>query len=208
MTPARGLLFVSLVVLALLAGAAGGCSTAPQTPAQRAAVADESQEMLAVMQARDPQLKAFLARSAGYAVFPNVGKGGFLFGGAFGRGAVYDPNGDLRGYAKVTQASVGGVIGARNYALLLTFEDPSQLYRFCNGSDIRFGAEASAIAIHDGCATATRYHDGVAVFAMPRGGLMADASLNGQSFAFEHREPKDHLHQPDAATTTVQTPTD
>jgi lipid-binding SYLF domain-containing protein len=164
-----------------------GCATAPPTQAERSALVDETHATLTLMQDRDPHLKRFLARSAGYAVFPNVGKGGVIVGGAFGRGGLYDAKGTLLGYAKVTQGSVGGVIGARTYALLLVFQSGQQLDAFKAGQDLHFGAEATAIAIHDGCSATTPYHDGVAVFAMPKGGLMADASLNGQAFAFETR---------------------
>jgi len=165
-----------------------GCATSPQTTAQRSALADESRATLTLMQERDPQLKQFLGRSAGYAVFPNVGKGGLIVGGAFGRGTVCDAGGSLLGYATVTQGSVGGVIGARSYSLLLVFHRPHQLERFQRGADVQFGAEATAIAITEGCSATTRYIDGVAVFALPRGGLMADASLSGQEFRFEQRD--------------------
>jgi lipid-binding SYLF domain-containing protein len=117
-----------------------------------------------------------------------VGKGGLLFGGAFGRGAVYDRRGNFLGYATVTQASVGGVVGGQVYAQLLVFQDKPHLEDFMNGDDVRFGAQATAIAITDGAANATEYDDGVAVFIMPRGGLMADASLSGQEFKFVRAE--------------------
>jgi lipid-binding SYLF domain-containing protein len=179
----------AVMLFGLLAGAHTGCSTSPRTPAQRSALAHESRATLTLMQERDPQLARFLSRSAGYAVFPNVGKGGLIVGGAFGRGTVYDSTGPLLGYATVTQGSVGGVIGARSYSLLLVFNTAQQLARFRDGQDVQFGAEATAIAITEGCSATTRYIDGVAVFALPRGGLMADASLNGQEFRFEQRDP-------------------
>ena len=37
----------------------------------------------------DPGLKKFFDDSAGYAIFPNVGKGGFIIGGASGNGVLY-----------------------------------------------------------------------------------------------------------------------
>ncbi|WP_428938477.1 YSC84-related protein [Fontivita pretiosa] len=205
-------------VVLMLAGLCGlgGCATAPNTRAQRSALVDESRTALKLMKERDSDLGRFLDGSAGYAVFPNVGKGGLIVGGAFGRGAVFDANGNLLGYAKVTQGSVGGVIGARTFALLLVFEHTRELERFKDGDDIQFGAEATAVALTEGCSATTRYHNGVAVFAMPRGGLMADASLNGQTFAFEKpEEPLDPRQDPYAPSSprsgnsaTVSMPTD
>ena len=47
-----------------------------------------------------------------------------------------------------------------------------------------FAANASAVAIKTGAAAAAKYEDGVAVFTMPRRGLMAEASIGGQKFTF------------------------
>src|SRR5688572_8570490 len=137
--------FLALLSFALFGGLHAGCATSPRSAAQRSALADESRATLTRMQERDPQLQRFLGRSAGYAVFPNVGKGGLIVGGAFGRGTVYDASGALLGYATVTQGSVGGVIGARSYSLLLVFQQGDQLERFKDGQDVQFGAEATAI---------------------------------------------------------------
>ena len=184
-----------------------GCATSPQSAAQRSALADESRATLTLMQERDPQLARFLGRSAGYAIFPSVGKGGLIVGGAFGRGTVYEKTGALLGYATVTQGSVGGVIGARSDSLLLVFKTADQLDRFKDGQDVQFGAEATAIAITEGCSATTRYIDGVAVFALPRGGLMADASLSGQEFRFERRgevKPQSHSRGANDVATTEE----
>ena len=41
-------------------------------------------------QRADPGLKGTFQQAAGYVVFPNVGKGGFILGGAHGNGQVYE----------------------------------------------------------------------------------------------------------------------
>jgi len=50
----------------------------------------ESEEAVANFLKVDSNLKTFADQSAGYAVFPNVGKGGLIVGGAHGDGLVYD----------------------------------------------------------------------------------------------------------------------
>jgi lipid-binding SYLF domain-containing protein len=187
-----------LVLLPLMSFAGAGCSTIPKTATERAELVDDAKASLRTMLGRDEDLQPFLDRSAGYAVFPNCGKGGFLIGGAFGRGAVFAHDGSIIGYAKVSQASVGGVVGGRAFALLLAFENASDLQKFRDGNNLHFGAEATAIALTEGCSATTRFENGVAVFAMPKGGLMADASLNGQVFAFE-RGPTDAEHNSTAS---------
>jgi lipid-binding SYLF domain-containing protein len=173
-------LFLPMLVLA-------SCQAMPDRD-ERVELRDNSKLELKHMIEKDPELEPLLKESAGYAIFPEVGKGGLLFGGAFGRGTVYDRGGGFLGYATVSQASVGGVVGGQMYAQLLVFQDQSRLDSFKNGDGLRFGAQASAIAITDGAANASEYDNGVAVFIMPRGGLMADASLSGQEFKFVRAE--------------------
>ena len=49
----------------------------------------------------------------------------------------------------------------------------------------QFAAEASAVALKSGIAANAKYKEGVAVFALPKAGLMADASVGGQKFGFK-----------------------
>jgi lipid-binding SYLF domain-containing protein len=42
-----------------------------------------------------------LLKAYGYVIFPNVGKGGFIIGGAAGNGAVYESS-ELVGFAKLS----------------------------------------------------------------------------------------------------------
>jgi lipid-binding SYLF domain-containing protein len=178
----------ALIVLPILVLAS--CQAMPDRD-ERGEIVDNSRTELKHMIEKDPQLETMLKESAGYAMFPEVGKGGLLFGGAFGRGAVYERGGKFIGYATVSQASVGGVVGGQMYAQLIVFQDNERLESFKKGDRLRFGAQASAIAITDGAANASEYDNGVAVFIMPRGGLMADASLSGQEFKFVRADEAD-----------------
>ena len=192
-------LFAALIFLPVLSLSA--CQATPDAD-ERLEIVDDSKVELKRMIAKDPQLEPLLKESAGYAVFPEVGKGGLLFGGAFGRGAVYSRGGTFLGYVTVTQASVGGVVGGQMYAQLLVFQDQPHLDDFMNGDKVRFGAQATAIAVTDGAANATEYDDGVAVFIMPRGGLMADASLSGQEFKFVRAEDVEDAEDDSASAAT------
>ncbi|MEN6333246.1 MAG: hypothetical protein ABFE01_03240, partial [Phycisphaerales bacterium] len=48
-----------------------------------------------------------------------------------------------------------------------------------------FAAQASAVALKSGASANAQYADGVAVFTMSQAGLMFEASVGGQKFAFE-----------------------
>src|SRR2546430_333329 len=92
--------------LGLAAALAGGCHTAPETSGERATLASDSDAALASFKNADPSLNDLLKRSVGYAIFPDVGKAGFIAGGAYGHGEVYE-GGKKIGYANVSKGSVG-----------------------------------------------------------------------------------------------------
>src|SRR5437764_7954320 len=110
-----------------------GCSTAPRTETARDTLRDDAQATLSRFEDKDPSLADVINRSAGYAVFPKVGKGGALVGGAFGRGVLFQ-NGQMIGYCNLEQASVGLQLGGEKYSELLVFKDQDALNRFKNGT--------------------------------------------------------------------------
>jgi lipid-binding SYLF domain-containing protein len=131
----------------------------------------------------DPGIQAFLDHSAAYAVFPSVGKGGFVVGGAYGKGLVIV--GDrVEGYTTLTQASVGLQLGGQKYSQFIFFKDEIALGNFKRGN-MEFGATASAVAITAGASADTSYDKGVAVFTHAAGGLMVEGSISGQKFTYE-----------------------
>ena len=158
-------------------------STPTKNDAQRHELVSDSDEALSSMLLRDPSLQDRIDHAYAYAVFPSVGKGGLIVGGAFGRGVVVEHK-KLVGYASMSQGSVGGQIGGRSFSQLIVFENALAFNEFKSGK-LALGLEASAVALDEGVSANTRYHNGVAVFALPRAGLMADASISGQSFTFQ-----------------------
>jgi lipid-binding SYLF domain-containing protein len=148
---------------------------------------------------------AFFKRSYGYAVFPNIGEGGFIVGGAYGKGRVY-AQGKLVGDATMKQLSVGFQAGGKDFSQIIFFKDEHALEQFESGN-FEFSAGASAIAVTAGAnasvgtdgvtsgASAGKrdantdgiYNDGMAVFSIAKGGLMYAAALAGQKFTYEAR---------------------
>lgn len=131
----------------------------------------------------DKGLQRFFDKSAGYVIFPNVGKGGFIIGGASGNGVVYQ-GGDAIGMADLKKLNVGLQAGGQAIIEVIFFETSVDLDRFKQG-DFQFSAETSAVALKSGIAFEAKYKDGVAVFALPKAGLMADATVGGQKFGFK-----------------------
>ena len=131
----------------------------------------------------DPTMKRFFDDSAGYAIFPDVGKGGFIVGGARGKGLVYAKT-NLVGQTTMTQGSIGAQVGGQVFAEIIFFENATSLEDFKAGK-FEMSAEVSAIAAAEGSSRTARYKLGVAVFTLPKKGLMVQASIGGQKFTFE-----------------------
>jgi lipid-binding SYLF domain-containing protein len=151
------------------------------------------------------QSAAFFAHSYGYAVFPTIGKGGFVVGGAHGKGQVYAGD-HYVGDTAMTQVSVGLQAGGQAYSQIVFFEDKRAFDEFTSGS-FEFGGGVSAVAITAAASgqvgttgasaaasggkkdatTKGEYHKGMAVFIIVKGGAMAEASVGGQKFSYKPR---------------------
>lgn len=168
------------LALALLVvfGVLAGCAATPSNDS----LIGEARSALASFVDHDPALQRWIDQAYGYAVFPNIGKGGFWVGGGFGRGVVFE-EGRPVGRATVSQATVGPQIGAQSYSQVIFFRDESALRRF-QREQFELSAQATAVAATEGRAATTSYERGVAVFNHARGGLMAEASVGGQKFRY------------------------
>jgi lipid-binding SYLF domain-containing protein len=182
-THARYAACMAAGLVSLLALAA--CHTAPSTPEGKANMRHSSAEALQQAQQNDPTLRNFIAASAGYAVFPSIGKGAVGVGGAYGKGDLYQ-NGVVVGYCDMTQGSIGLALGGQAYSEILVFENTAAVERFKNGN-FRFDAQATAVAVKSGAGANAKFADGVAVFTMDEAGLMYEASVGGQKFSYQER---------------------
>ena len=144
----------------------------------------------------------FFGKSHGYAVFPTIGKAGFVVGGAHGKGRVYAV-GQYVGDTSMTQLSVGFQAGGQAYSQIVFFEDQRAFDEFTSGN-FEFGAQATAVAITAGASAGTStagssagasggkhdattvggFYKGMAVFTVAKGGLMYEASVSGQKFSY------------------------
>jgi lipid-binding SYLF domain-containing protein len=150
-----------------------------------------------------PETQAFFNTAYGYALFPTVGKGGMLIGGAYGKGRVYK-GGMHTGDSSLTQVSIGFQLGGQAYSEIIFFKNAEAYNDFTSGS-FEFSAQASAVAINMGAsaqvgttgnsagagqagsnhAAKAVYMNGMAIFTAAKGGLMYEAALAGQSFTFD-----------------------
>ena len=183
------LLIVMMVVILILASS-------------NLAQADKFSDTMSVFK-KSKAVHPFIKSAYGYAVFPTVGKGGFVIGGAYGKGQVYR-GGKVTGEVKLFKATIGFQLGGQAFSEVIFFKDKRAYMEFISGS-FEFDAAASAVAITAGAqakagtegATAgasagpatgkqakTSYHKGMVVFVHTKGGLMYEAAIGGQKFKF------------------------
>jgi len=135
------------------------------------------------VQKKDPSIDKFFKESAGYAVFPNVGKGGIGIGGAHGKGLVI-VNDKAVGKTSLSQVTIGLQLGGQVYSEFIFFKDDIALGHF-QRENFELNAQASAIAVTAGASADADYDKGVAIFTNVGGGLMFEASVGGQKFKYE-----------------------
>ena len=153
-------------------------------PVARAAdLKTEAQQAIDAFNKADSSLKKLFDDSVGYAIFPSVGKGGFIIGGEHGKGLVYE-KGKVIGEATLTEVSIGAQVGGEHFYEVIFFQTADALKSF-KESNFELAAEANAVAAAEGAAKNAKYQQGVAIFTLPRGGLMVQASIGGQKFKFK-----------------------
>ena len=151
-----------------------------------------------------PQVMEFFENSYGYAVFPTIGKAGYVIGGSYGNGKVYR-GGRVTGRSTVIEGSIGFQIGGEAFSEIIFFKDKRAYQEFTSGN-FEFDATAQAVAVTAGAGAQagttgisagasggsgsgvhadTDYYKGMAIFVLPKGGLMFEFSVGGQKFSFE-----------------------
>jgi lipid-binding SYLF domain-containing protein len=169
-------------VMALATGLLLGCRTVPATKEGKDQLLKDAAASRQEWNKLDPGVDAFAKKGYGYALFPEITKGGAGIGGAYGRGVVYE-QGQHIGYADLTEGSLGLQLGGQTYSELIVFENKAAMDRF-KAHQFSFGANASAVVPDGGTAASTQFVDGVAVFVRPITGVMGEAAVGGQKIRY------------------------
>ena len=166
------------------------------------AMADKYSDTIDVFIKSDA-VKPFFNEAYGYAVFPRVGKGGIILGGAYGAGRVYKQR-SISGTASLMKVTIGFQLGGQAFSEIIFFEDKRAYNEFTSGTfefdgslsavlittaaQAQAGTQGSSAGVSLGPATGTQaeanYTKGMAVFIHTLGGLMYEMSIGGQKFSF------------------------
>lgn len=174
--------FIMTIMLLVTTSAFAGWTPDSERPEDQGKMDAEVAKAIAAFKTKDPGLKRFFDKAAGYAVFPNVGKAGLGVGGAFGDGKVYRA-GKYIGDTSLAQISFGLQLGGQAYSEVIFFGTSAALDNFTEGN-FEFSAQVSAVAVTTGASADADYDGGIAVFTLAKGGLMYEASVGGQKFSF------------------------
>ena len=167
------------VVFAL---AIAACASTPKTASSQLSLEQRADATLRDMRAKDASLDAAIARAPGYAVFPDVGKGGLVVGGAGGEGVLY-VHGQPDGVVSINEVSIGAQAGGQSFAELIVINDPNEIGKIKSGT-YSLGADASAVALQANAAASTDFTKPVTVFTQSHGGLMVEAAVAGQKLSY------------------------
>jgi lipid-binding SYLF domain-containing protein len=150
-----------------------------------------------------PEAQKYFDDAYAYAVFPFVGKGGFIVGGSHGSGQVY-VNDQVTGFASLTHLSIGLQAGGQAFSEIIFLKDERAYEEFTNGT-FEVDAAASAVAITAGAQAQAGttgvsssskgftgaskqnegwYVKGLAIFVHTKGGAMLEAAVGGQGIAY------------------------
>jgi lipid-binding SYLF domain-containing protein len=168
------------VLLLLVFVAVGSLSAQSKKKVEELKV--ESKTAKAEFLEADWQMEKHFSEAYGYAIFPNVGKGGLGVGGASGNGVVYQGGAEI-GMAKLSQLTIGFQAGGQAYKEIIFFQNKEAMDRF-KDNKFEVAAQVSAVAATKGASADAKYQEGVLIYTMQKGGLMYEASVGGQKLKF------------------------
>lgn len=156
-----------------------------QTEEQQELISDAQKAKKAFLH-NNPKVSQLFDNAVGYVIFPNVGKGAYILGGAAGNGVVYH-KGNLIGFAELRQVDIGLQIGGQAFRQAILFQTKTELDKFKEGN-YKLSGNASAVIVEEGAAKGLEFRNGIAILTMPKAGAMVEISVGGQKFDFQSIE--------------------
>jgi lipid-binding SYLF domain-containing protein len=175
--------FASFLVVTLLAGALARAEDSPDEKREKARkMAASTLEDLYKLQ---PASKDLVQKSAGYAVFNNMGANLLLLSTARGAGIAVNSKTKQDTFMKMISAGAGLGVGVKDYRVVFVFETESALTRFLDSGWSGSGqADAAAKTGNSGGAYsgAVMVEPGVWVYQITKKGLALQLTLQGTKY--------------------------
>lgn len=147
---------------------------------KRAEIDQMAQEALDTLLEKSEGAKNLYPKAYGYAVFDNL-KIAIGISGGGGSGVAVAKDGSERTYMKMGTGGVGLGLGGQKYQVIFLFETEKAFRSFVDkGWKAETGAQAAAGSA--GASAETTFHNGLAIWKMNEGGLMASADVSGTKY--------------------------
>ncbi len=180
---------VNLIVCAVIAAAVTfGSSTASAEKA--ATIEQHSREALALLLKKSEAAKGLVDDADGILVFPKIVKGGLIFGGQYGEGALLK-NDDVAGYYSTAAASFGLQAGLQTFGYAIFFLNEDALTYLDNSDGWEIGTAPNVVVVEHGAAaslTTTSGRGNIYVFFFDQKGLMAGLTIEGSKITIINPE--------------------
>ena len=130
-----------------------------------------------------PRSAMYFEDAYGFAVLYSITRVAVGFGGAYGRGLVFEGD-NLIGKTGFWQFTSGIQAGLKNFSMIVFFKDKEALEYF-KAREMQFTGQAGIDVATWGAAGTPTYNEGVAIITATRLGLMGEFSYGGIKFTYK-----------------------
>jgi lipid-binding SYLF domain-containing protein len=133
-----------------------------------------------------PASQAAVQKSAGYAVFNNMGTNLLLLSTARGAGVAVNSKTKSHTFMKMTSVGAGLGVGVKDYRVIFIFETEQALNQFMDsgwGGEVQADAAAKANKSGGAYSGATSVAPGVWVYQITKNGLALQLTLQGTKYS-------------------------
>ena len=172
-----------IVIVTLAVGAANAADSPDQKREKTRKMASAT---LAELHKLQPTSRSAIQKSAGYAVFDNMGTNLLVVSTARGSGVAVNSKTRQETFMKMISAGAGFGVGVKDYRVIFVFETPQALSQFLtSGWDASGQADAAAKAKASGGAYsgAASVAPGVWVYQITKNGLALQLTLQGTKYS-------------------------
>lgn len=171
---------ILLVALVVACGPAAIADWQPD-PDDKQQVA--AQQAIERVRKKAPDSEQYFEQAYGYAVLTSATRLAFGFGGAYGRGLVFEQD-QLVGKTGYWQFTSGIQAGINSFSMIVFFKDKQALDDF-KQRKAQFIGQASIAFANFGVSGTPAYHEGVAIVAVNRFGLIGELAYGGTKFTYK-----------------------
>ena len=177
-------MIVQLLAVVLLSAVALSAKDSPEQ--EREKTQKMAAQTLQDLYKLQPAAQAAIQKSAGYAVFNNMGVNLLLLSTARGAGIAVDSKTKQETFMKMISAGAGLGMGAKDYRVIFVFEDDKALGQFLNSgwaADAQTDAAAKTASSGGAYSGAVQVAPGVWVYQITKKGLALQLTLQGTKYS-------------------------